>query len=255
LKAILAVARREFGSYFTTPIGWICLCAFLLLTGFYFTVALISYSAQSTQMVFDPSGGNINVNDYLVAPLFDFTNVIALLMTPALTMRLIAEDRRNRSIELLLTSPVSSGQIVLGKFLAALGMAAVLALGLSHYAAILFSLGTPDHGIMACNFASLFLLLATLMAVGLFASSLTENQIIALVIAFGANLLLWVLGWGASVADDGALKTVLNSISMLNHVQQLGKGTLHVEDIVYFISFIGFFLFASTQRVEALRWR
>jgi ABC-2 type transport system permease protein len=256
MKALFAIARREVGAYFTTPIGWIVLCAFMFLTGIDFVLGLASYADAAGQMVFDPSQADqINVNDYLVSPLFDFTCVIALFLTPALTMRLIAEDRRSRAIELLLTSPISSTSIVLGKFLGALGFAGILTLSMSHYAAILFSLGQPDTGIVACNYLSLFLLLATFMAVGLFASALTENQVIALVIGFGANLMLWVLGWAGSLAQEGAFKTFMNSVSMLNHVQQLGKGTLHIEDIVYFLSFIGFFLFATVQRVEALRWR
>lgn len=256
MTALLAIARREIGAFFSTPIGWIVLCAFLFLTGISFVIGLIGYSQATAQMVFDPSGADrINVNEYIVAPLFDFTCVVALFLTPALTMRLLAEDRRTRAIELLLTSPISSIQIVLGKFLGALGFAAVITLALSHYAAILFTLGTPDAGIVAFNYLSLFLLLAAFMAVGLFASSLTENQIVALTIGFGANLMLWVMGWAGSLAGEGAFKTVMDSMSMLNHVGELGKGVLRVEDIVYFVSFIGFFLFATVQRVEALRWR
>jgi ABC-2 type transport system permease protein len=170
-------------------------------------------------------------------------------------MRLIAEDRRNRSIELLLTSPVRSTEIVLGKFLGALGFAGVLAAATLQYPAVLIWLGTPDPGILLCNYASFMLLLATFMATGLFASSLTENQVVALVISFGINLMIWVLGWAASGAGEGGLKTTIEYVSMLNHVEQLGKGLLHVQDMVYFLTFIGFFLFATTQRVEALRWR
>ncbi len=102
---------------------------------------------------------------------------------------------------------------------------------------------------------SFLLLLGAFFAVGMLASALTENQLVALVVAFGVNLLLWVLGWSVSSSDAGLLKTVVESLSMVTHAELLGKGLVHVQDIVYFLSFIGFCLFATTQRVEALRWR
>ncbi|MFZ5476378.1 MAG: ABC transporter permease [Myxococcota bacterium] len=255
MRAIVAIARRETAAYFTTPIGWICLCAFVVITGFFFFAMLLAYSDASAQAAFSPYGDQINVDEWIVQPLFGNMGVIALLMSPALTMRLIAEDRRQRVMELLLTSPISSAEIVLGKFLGALGFGAVLAAATLHYAAILFWLGKPDVGIFTCNYVAFLLLLGTFFAVGLFASSLTENQIVALVVAFAFNLMIWVLGWVATGAGDGPLKAAIEGASMLTHVEQLGKGLLHVEDVVYFVTFIGFFLFATTQRVEALRWR
>jgi ABC-2 type transport system permease protein len=255
MNAIWAIARRETSAYFTTPIGWICLCAFVVISGFFFFAMLLAYSDASAQAAFSPYGDQLNVDEWIVQPLFGNMAVIALLMSPALTMRLFAEDRRQRTMELLLTSPISSLEIVLGKFLGALGFGLVLCLATLHFAAILYWLGSPDTGIYVANYVSFLLLLGTFFAVGLFASSLTENQIVALVVAFGFNLMIWVLGWVATSAGDGAIKSVIEGASMLNHMEQLGKGLLHVEDVVYFVTFIGFFLFATTQRVEALRWR
>jgi ABC-2 type transport system permease protein len=255
MNAIWAIARRETGAYFSNPIGWICLCAFVVISGFFFFAMLLAYSEASAQAAFSPYGDQMNVDEWIVQPLFGNLGVIALLMSPALTMRLFAEDRRQRVMELLLTSPISSTEIVLGKFLGAMGFGLVLCASTLHYAAILYWLGEPDTGVFVCNYVAFLLLLGTFFAVGLFASSLTENQIVALVVAFGFNLIVWVLGWVATGAGDGVVKSVVEGISMLNHVEQLGKGLLHVRDIVYFVTFIGFFLFATTQRVEALRWR
>lgn len=256
MRNVFAIGRREVAAYLTTPIGWIILCGFVIWYGFFFLVMLVSYNQAAAEAVLSPYGADqLNVNDMIVSPLFGNMAVIALLASPALAMRLIAEDRKNRSIELLLTSPVRSWEIVLGKFLGAIGFSGVLALFTLLYAAILLWLGDPDPGVLATNYLSYFLLFGTFMASGLFFSSLTENQVVALVLAFGFNLLLWIVGWVSSLMGEGTAKTVIEYVSMLNHVEDLARGVVHVQDIVYFLTFIGFFLFATTQRVEALRWR
>ena len=256
MNAVLAIARRETSAYFASPVGWICLSGFVILTGFFFFVMLMMYGDYASQGMMNPGmADQINVNDLVVSPLFDNMAVIALLMSPALTMRLFAEDRKTRSLELLLTSPVSSLEIVLGKFLGAMGFAGVLTASTLHFPAILYWLGEPDTGIVVANYVSFVLLLATFFAVGMLASAMTDNQLVALVVAFGVNLLLWVVGWSVSSADPGLLKTVVEALSMVTHVETLGKGLIHIKDVVYFLSFIGFCLFATTQRVEALRWR
>lgn len=252
----MAIARRELSAYLASPIGWIVICNFVLLWGIFFAVMLVAYNNAAEQAVFNPYGADqLNVNDAIITPLFGNLSVIALLASPALTMRLIAEDRRNRSIELLLTSPVRSGEIVLGKFFGAIAFSGVLGAAMLVYAGILYALGEPDPGVLIANYTCFFLLFGTYMAAGLLASSLTENQIVALVLAFGFNLTIWIFGWFGSLLDDGSVKTVVEYVSMLNHIEQMSKGVVHIEDAVYFLSFIGFCLFAATQRVEALRWR
>ncbi|MDP2308370.1 MAG: ABC transporter permease subunit [Pseudomonadota bacterium] len=256
MRNIFAIGRRELSAYMTAPIGWIILCGFVLMFGFFFVVGLLQYDQAAADAVFNPyAADQINVNDMIVAPLFGNMLVIALLAAPALSMRLIAEDRRTRAIDLLLTSPVRSSEIVLGKFLGAIGFATVLVSTTFLYGAILMLLGEPDPGIMFANYVGFILLFGTFMATGLFASSLTENQVVALIVAFGLNLLLWIVGWTGGLMDEGALKSTVEYLSMLSHFEQLSKGVLRLQDIVYFLTFIGFFLFASTQRVEALRWR
>jgi ABC-2 type transport system permease protein len=254
MNAVLAIARRETAAYFANPIGWICLTAFVALSGFFFVFMLVAYADYASQ-AFGASAEQFSVNDLLGGMLFDNMGVIALLLSPALTMRLFAEDRKNRSIELLLTSPISSWQIVLGKFLGSMGFAGVLALSTIHFPLLLNAYGSPDPYVVIANYGGFLLLLGTFFAVGMLASSLTDNQLVALVVAFGLNLLLWVVGWSVQSVDAGALKTVVEALAMTNHTQALGKGLLHVKDLTYFVTFIGFCLFATTQRVEALRWR
>jgi ABC-2 type transport system permease protein len=256
MNAVFAIARREFDAYLASPIGWICLTAFSLLNGFFFVLIMWSYVEYTAQAMFNPGqADSINVNDQIEAPLFSNMSVIALFMVPALTMRLIADDRRSRAIDLLLTSPITSWQITTGKYLGALAFAAALVVTTLHFPAFLFWLGEPDTNVVYAQYASFFLLLATFMATGLFASSLTDNQLVALVLGFGINLFLWIVGWSSSVADEGTIKTLIEAFAMVPHVERLGKGLLHVKDIVYFVTFIGLCLFATAQRVEALRWR
>ena len=255
MKGVFAIARRELDAYFSAPLGWLCLCGFVGITGVFFTLMLFDYATQSTQAAMNPyMADQINVNDWLVQPFYANAAVILLLLSPALSMRLFAEDRRQHSMELLLASPLTSWQIVLGKYLGALGFIAVLLAGTLHYLAILFVFGDPDAGIVAASLGATFLLAASFMSVGMLTSAFTENQVVALVISFGILLGLWVLSWADGMAS-GTWAQVITSVSMLTHLEQLNRGLVHVEDVVYFITFIGFFLFATWQRVEAYRWQ
>lgn len=256
MRNTLAIARRELDAYLSTPIGWIVLCAFVVWNGVFFLVFLFQYQDYASQAVFNPyMADQLNVNDGIVVPFYGNMAVISLLAAPALAMRLIAEDRRTRAIELLLTSPVRSGEIVLGKFFGAMGFSGILGLTTLLYAAILMWLGEPDPAIIAANFAGYLLMFGVFMATGLFFSSLTENQVVALVLAFGFNLMIWIVGWMGGLLPEGGVKTSIEYISMLTHIEKLGTGVVHLEGIVYFLTFIGFFLLAATLRVEALRWR
>lgn len=255
MSAVLAIARRELEAYFATPVGWLCLTGFILVTGLFFAVMVTGYADQATQAAYNPyGGGDLNINETLLPDFFGNTAVILLLLCPALTMRLFSEDRRQRSFELLLSSPLSSTQIVLGKYLGALGFLGVLLLGTLHYVAILYWVGAPDAGTLLASYAATFLLAASFMAVGMFTSAFTESQVLSLVISFGVVLGLWVLAWIDSFSQAPWVQVVTYA-SMLSHQSDLSKGLLHIKDLVYFVSFIGFFLFATQQRVEAFRWQ
>lgn len=255
MRAILSIARRELDAYFATPMGWLVLCGFVAVTGLFFTLMLVGYAMQSTQMAMNPYGGQqMNINEYLLPDFFGNTSVILLFLCPALTMRLFAEDRGRRSFELLMSSPVSSTEIVLGKYLGALGYLGVLLASTLHYVAILYWLGSPDAGVLVASYGALFLLSAAFMAVGMLMSSFTVNQIVAFVLSFGVLLGLWVLAWMDAFASESWVK-VITYVSLLSHQSDLAKGLVHLKDLVYFTSFIGFFLFATQQRVEAYRWQ
>lgn len=253
MNAILAIARRETSAYFASPIGWICLVLFALMGGIFFTLMIVGYAIQSASM--GAMGQDENVTEMLLQGMFGNLSVIVIFLLPALTMGLLASDRREKSIELLLTSPVSSLSIVLGKFLGGLAFAAIMVATTAYVPATLYWLGEPDHGVMISNYVGFIALLSVFVAVGMFTSSLTEHPMLALVAGVTINLTTWIVGWLGSVMSDGTAKSVVEHISMLRHFENISKGVLHAADAVYFLSVIAFFVFATTQRVEALRWR
>jgi ABC-2 type transport system permease protein len=253
MRNVFFIARREMEATFASPIGWLALCAFLVITGFFFASMVGFFALQTTEVGMSPYQ-DIDLSEYLVAPFFSNTGVILLMLCPALSMRLFAEDRRQRSLELLLTSPVRTSEIVLGKYLGGLGFVVVMLLATAHYPLILWWLGDPDLGVVLSSYLALFLMVGAFMSVGLLTSAFTESQMVALVISFVLLLLFWVASWADS-STAGTMGKVLSYVSMLSHMDQLGKGLIHVQDLVYYASFIAVALFATHQRVEAFRWR
>jgi ABC-2 type transport system permease protein len=238
---------------FASPIGWLALCAFLVITGFFFASMVGFFALQTTEFGMSPYQ-EIDLSVHLVAPFFSNTGVVLLFLCPALSMRLFAEDRRQRSLELLLTSPVRTSEIVLGKYLGGMGFAACMLLATVHYPLVLGWLGEPDVGVILSSYLALLLMVGAILAVGLFTSASTESQMVALVVSFVLSLLFWVASWADSSAT-GTWGQVLSYVSMVTHMDQLAKGLVHVKDIVYYVSFIAVALFATHQRVEAFRWR
>lgn len=255
MRRVLAIASRELEAYFATAIGWLCLGGFVFLTGFVFAWIVSAYADQATRAMMNPyGGGGVNVNEQVLPEFFGTTAVILLLMSPALSMRLFAEDVKQRSMELLLSSPLSSFEIVAGKYLGALGFLSVMLLGTLHYMAILTWLTKPDPMVIVTNYLGTFLLAAAFLAVGMLTSAFTSSQLIALVLSFGTLLMLWFLS-GIGSLLPGTAGEVLGYLSVLSHLEELSRGLVHVKDIVYYLSFIGFFVFATHQRVEAMRWQ
>lgn len=254
MNGAIAIFKRETAAYFTTPLGWLILMFFLFIFGFFFALSVTAFMDYASQMGFNPQA-DLNVNSFVIQGLFGNMAVVILLIAPGLVMRLLAEDRKQKSIELLLTSPISSTEIVLGKFFGALGFVAAMLAATLPYMALLYAYGEPDTGILLSSYLSLFLLTASLVAVNLFLSSFTENQVIAFIAGFAFNLIFWILGWAADLAPAGVAQDVFQGLAMGSHYMEMGKGLIRMQDLVYFLTFIAFCLLATTQRVEALRWR
>ena len=256
MSTVFAIAGREIRGYFATPVGWVVLCIFLGLSGFFFASLVSFYNIQATEIAMSPYGGpELNVDEYLVAPFFGNLAVVLLFMCPAITMRVFAEDRRSRSLELLLTSPISTTEIVLGKYLGAMGFIGVMLAATAHFPIMLYWLADPDPGVLLSSYLSVTLMSGSFVAVGVLTSAFTENQVVALLASFGLLLLFWVISWADAASSSSTFGEVLSYVSMLSHLDQLSKGLIHSRDLVYYATFIGLFLFGTHQRVEAYRWR
>lgn len=254
MRNMLAIAGKELRGYFASPIGYVLVGFYALLFGWFFYTLVAFFERQSMQMSAGGPGSAMNVNQMLVAPLLMNATVIMLLVFPLITMRTYAEEKRSGTIELLLTSPLTDWQIILGKFLGALGLYAVmLAVTLVHVA-ILFVFGTPEWKPIATGYLGLLLMGGSFLSLGLFISSLTKNQIVAGMITFSVFLLLWVINWVSTFVGP-TMQTVLNYLSITEHFDDFAKGIIDTKHVVYYLSFIAAGLFLTMKSVDSERWR
>lgn len=250
---ILAIAHKEWRGYFSSPIGYVVIGMYVLLFGFFYTVGLtwfVSQSMQGGQM----GAGPLNINQQMIRYVFQNSVVVFLLVVPLITMRTYSEEKRSGTIELLMTSPVTDFQIVMGKFLGAMSLyAAMLAVTLVHMA-VLFAYGDPEWKPIATSYLGLVLLGGCFVSAGLFFSSLTRNQIVAAFATFAVLLLLYVLQWVESFSGP-TLGKVTSYLSVTTHVDDFLRGIVDTEHIVYYLSFITFGLFLTAKAVDSERWR
>ncbi|MFB0565115.1 MAG: ABC transporter permease subunit [Candidatus Aminicenantaceae bacterium] len=255
MKNVWAIIKKEIKSYFSSPIAYVAITVFLLLVGFFFYSLIWWFNSQSIQMSRNPYYyQQLNINQMVYSPLFHNISIILLLMLPLLTMRLFSEEKKIGTDELLYTSPISINQIILGKYLASL-FVLVIMLFLSGILSIFtFSYGNPEFLPILNGYLGLFLMGAAFIAIGIFFSSLTENQIISAILTFGALLLFWVLNW-ASYSAGGMWKSILNYLSFFQHFDDMTRGILDTTDVVYYLSFAFFGLFLTHSVIQSRRWR
>ena len=255
MKNIWSISKKEIKTYFTSPIAYVAITVFLVLVGFFFYSLILWFNSQSLQMARNPYYyQQLNINQMVYSPLFHNISIILLLMIPLLTMRLFSEEKKLQTDELLYTSPLSINQIILGKYFASLLVLLVM-LALSGILSIFtFALGNPEIAPLLSGYLGLFLMGAAFMAVGIFFSSLTENQIVSAILTFGALLLFWILNW-ASYSAGGIWRDVLNYLSFFQHFDDLTRGILDTTDIVYYLSFSFFGLFLTHSVIQSRRWR
>jgi ABC-2 type transport system permease protein len=255
MKGIWSITKKELVSYFTSPIAYIVVSIFLLLSGFFFYSLVWWFNSQAMQMAQNPNYyQQVNINQMVFAPLFHNLSIILLLMLPLLSMRLFSEEKKMGTEELLYTSPLSVSQIILGKYLASL-IVLLTMLFLSAIATIFtFIYGNPEPLPYLLGYLGLFLLGAAFLGLGVFWSSLTENQIVSAVLTFGTLLLFWVLSW-AGYSARGLWKDVLNYLSFFEHFDGMTRGIFDTSDLVYYLTFAFFGLFLTHSVIQSRRWR
>jgi ABC-2 type transport system permease protein len=258
MRNVFTIVGKELRSYFVSPIAYVVLTGFLLLGGWFFFNLLSRFNLLLSLYLQMQQGGEaanrLNLNDYVVSPLMHNLAIVLVILVPMITMRAYAEEKKGGTYELLLTSPVRTGEIVLGKFLASFLFICIM-IGLTGvYPAILMKFGNPEIGVIASGYLGLILLATVFVAVGLLTSSLTENQIIAAVSGLVATLLLYIIGWPAETAGD-VLGPLLRYLSVTEHFAEMVRGIINTRSLVYFLSLISLALFLTQRSVESLRWR
>lgn len=236
MKNAWTIARREVEAYFVSPIAYVVTAAFLFIMGILFE-RILFYSREATLR-------------YL------FQNLVFLLIfvAPLLSMRLLAEEQSSGTLELLLTSPVRDWEVVVGKFLAALALFSVMLALTLLYPLILLAFGDPDMGPILSGYLGVLLVGSGMLAIGVFTSSLSQNQIVAGVLGMAILLFLWLVG-GLSEAFGPPISTFLNHLSLLTHFPDFTRGVIDTKGVVYYVSITAAGLFLATRSLEARRWK
>ncbi|MFC2055977.1 ABC transporter permease [Chloroflexota bacterium] len=235
MRNTLAITQKEFKSYLASPMAYVVTGIFLVLTGVFFGISPSTYLETSIKGFLETS------------------SMVLLLLTAVLTMRLLAEERKMGTLELLLTAPVRDSEIILGKFLGSLGILSVMLALTLYYPLLLIIFGDPDMGPIGTGYLGLFLLGSTCLAVGLFASSLTSNQIVSAVVAGGILFALWFIGMAASYLPE-AMGEVIGFFSLSHYFPDFMSGVIDTRGIVYYLSITVLFLFLAIRSLENSRW-
>lgn len=256
LRNVAALVEKEWRHYFASPIAYVALFVWAALFGGFFFLIFDNFLRVSTRNTGMEFGPKLSLNEWVIGQVLHNMSVVALFVTPMLTMRLFAEEKRQGTMELLATSPLTDLQIVMGKFLGAVALyVLMLAVGFLNFLPLWrYATVPPEWKPVATGALALLLLGGCFIAAGLFVSTLTENQIVAGTLTFGLLLLLWILGWMDNPAAGPVMK-ILGYLGLVNHVEEMMKGVIDIKDVVFYVSFMCFGLFLAHQSVESQRWR
>ena len=255
MRSAWIIAKRDLGSFFNSPIFYVVTTVFLIIYSFIFFNILNFFSFQSFQArQLQAMGMNLNLNEMVIEPSLQNMSVILLMVIPIITMRSFADEKKMKTFRLLLSSPVHLREIILGKFLACMIVVAVMISISSYSVGFLFLLGEPEPGPIVTGYLGILLMAGCFVSVGIFASSLTDNQIIAAVLTFGFSLFMWIIGWSAQAAGS-TTGQVLQYLSIVDHLERFLKGLVNTSDLVYYLSFILFNLFLCHRVLDSNRWR
>ncbi|WP_426450562.1 ABC transporter permease subunit [Paenibacillus sp. S-38] len=237
MRRMMAMTKKELQHYFYSPIAYAAFAFFFLIAGYFF----------SANFLYPPYYVDVR-------PIFGSTTFVFLFIIPLLTMRLVSDELRQGTDELLLTSPVSLTEIVFGKYLAALVVQLLLVVGSLIYPLILSAFGELDQPVLWMSYLAMFLMGAAMMAVGLFASSLSSHQMVSGIIGFAILLLFWTIEWLGDTVG-GKIKDYLGLFSIVGRTNDLQKGVLDFSDVLFYVTLIAVFLLLSIQVLERKRWR
>lgn len=236
MSNIITIIRRELSSYFFSPIIYIVMVVFILIYGLFFAEYVLELRIANLE--------------------YSFSNlsIVLLFLLPIMTMRSLAEERKQGTDELLMTAPITSTEIVLGKLVAITAAFLILLATVLVHLVIVLTMAQPDLGPILTSLLGLFLLGFTFISIGLFTSSLTDNQIIAVVLSFFISLILWLINWLADFFH-GVLGQIFSSISLIKYFGDFNKGIIDTTNIIFYLSVTALFTFLTIRQVEGRRWR
>ena len=253
MRNVIAIAHKELRSYFSSPMAYIIIGFFALPFGVFFYLYLDAFVRQGMQMA-EMGGGSMNVNQQVIRYVLQNASVIILFIMPMITMRTYSEEKRSGTIELLLTSPVTDVQIILGKFFGALGLYIAMLLVTLLYIGILFVYGNPEWRPLVACYLGLLLMGGGFLSIGLLISSMTNNQIVAGIVSFIVFLMLWIVGWFADTAGP-TMGAITRYLSITEHFDDFSKGVIDTKHVIYYLSLITLGLFLTAKSVDSERWR
>lgn len=256
MRNALAIIGKELQTLFVSPIAYVVMAVFYGVSGYFFYIILSFYVQQSTMRQFGSAPFQMDIPSVVMESYFGVMSTILLFLLPMVTMSILAEERKRGTMELLLTSPITRLQLILGKFFGAFIFLVVMLLPAVLNILLLFTYSEPRPSMTPylVGLLGVLLLGGTLIAVGLFVSSLTENQIVAAALTFGIFIILWVLD-AAAESTTTVGNEILRYLSVLNHYEDFTKGILDTQHIVFYLSFIFLGLFLTTLSLESEKWR
>jgi ABC-2 type transport system permease protein len=258
MRNVLAIVERELRAYFNSPIAYVVLTIFVFLSGIFFRsiLAQVMQMGLISQMQAQQLGPRpMDMPGMISRGFLSTMSVIMLFIMPMLTMGLFSEEKKRGTIELLLTSPLTDLQVVLGKFFAAGLFFVILLVTTWIPMAVLYLYSSPASGPILTAYLGLLLYGLAIIAIGLFISTLTENQIIAAVLSFGAIMVLWLVDVVANNTESATGKSVLTYLSILSHLDDFMKGVLSTSHIIFYVSLMLIGLFLTYRSIDSLRWR
>jgi ABC-2 type transport system permease protein len=252
---MFTIAGREIRSLFLSPIAYVITGIFTFIFAYFFLSVIALYTILSVQALRAPFiAERINIQDLVIRPLFANMSVLLLFIVPIITMRAFAEEKKLGTFELIYTSPLRTWEIVLGKFLGISSFVVFILAVSALFMLPIFKFGQPDKGVILTAYIGLLLMTTAFISAGIFASSITENQVISVIVSFGILLLFWVLGWVRGTLE-GSLKDIIAYLSFTDHFQNFSTGMIDTRDIIYYISFTAGMLFLTISSLESRRWR
>lgn len=257
MTGIMTIAKRDFKSYFSGPTFYIVaflFCAFLSV-GYYVLLTQFAQSSLQYMKQMQGRGEGLNLHSQVMVGHISYVHLVLFFFIPFLTVRLFAEEKKHRSFDLLMTSPVSSTEIIIGKFMAGMGATLVLILLSLFYPVATSLFSEIQWGPLASAYLGLFLLVSAYVAVGLFCSSLTDSVIVAGITSIVFSLMLWFVAWGSAMAENPTAQTILNHMAVTYHFSNLVKGSVETSGIIFHLSVVTLYCFLTQRVVESHRWR